>query len=224
VAIGFSLLVKLSGGILLPIAFLHKRDWRYVVLPIVVFLVGLAPFLLLAGRDAIFWDFTTQDAQHPFQFGGVSLVALWNRMNSGSPQITLLPAAVLIVVGVCAAFVLVAWKRFGVVEDAVVLTTTVFLFSPKLHTGYFSLLVLFMALTIKQWRLAFLFFLFGTLAIVADFYKWPIIDYQTAFWLMVVVLLLMVLSTLGLFFQSGSGLALRDYRHTRLTTKIESKE
>ena len=202
IAIGASLLVKLTGGLLIPVAFLNKRDWRYIVIPPLVFFIGLLPFLILAGRDAIFWDFTTSGAQHPFQFKGVSLMTLWNAMNVGSRQISILPVAFLMIVGVLGAAAIIARSRFGIVEDMIILTTAVFLFSPKLHTGYFSVLVLLMAMLIKEWRLAILYFLFGALALVADFYKWPIIDYQAAFWLMVGVLILMVILTIGLHLQS----------------------
>lgn len=202
IAIGASLLVKLTGGLLIPVAFLNKRDWRYIVIPPLVFFIGLLPFLILAGRDAIFWDFTTSGAQHPFQFKGVSLMTLWNAMNVGSRQISILPVAVLMVVAVGGAAAIIARSGFGIVEDMIILTTAVFLFSPKLHTGYFSVLVLLMAILIKDWRLAILYFLFGALALVADFYKWPIIDYQVAFWLMVAVLVLMVVLTIGLHLQT----------------------
>ncbi len=202
IAIGVSLLVKLTGGLLIPVAFFKKRDWRYLIIPPLVFFIVLLPFLLLAGKDAIFWDFTTSGAQHPFQFKGVSLMTLWNAMNVETRQISILPVAILLVVAVAGAAAIIARSKFGIVEDMIILTTAVFLFSPKLHTGYFSVLVLLMAMLIKDWRLAILYFLFGALALVADFYKWPIIDYQAAFWLMVGVLILMVILTIGLHLQS----------------------
>ena len=65
--------------------------------------------------------------------------------------------------------------------------------SPKLHTGYFSLLAFTMAPLLKKYRLTPIYFLFGTLAVVADFYKWPIVNFPLAFWLMVVVIILLLL-------------------------------
>jgi hypothetical protein len=91
-----------------------------------------------------------------------------------------------------------AWKRFGVLEDLIILTTTVYLLSPKLHTGYFSWLVMLMAPFVRKWWQAALYIAFGLAAIVADFYKWPIINYQAAFWMMVVTLILLVALTVGL--------------------------
>ncbi len=202
ISIGLSLLVKLWGAVLIPVALLHKRDWRYLILPPVVFLIGLAPFLILAGRDAFFWDFGTSGAQHPFQFKGVSLMALWNQMNPSSSQVPLLPMAILFIIGVGAAATLVAWKRIGIIQDTILLTTGVFLFSPKLHTGYFSILVLLLALVIKDWRIVILYFFFGALAIVADFYKWPVVNLQIAFWLMVAVLISMLLLAVSVYIQS----------------------
>lgn len=202
ISIGLSLLVKLWGAVLIPVALLHKRDWRYLILPPVVFLIGLGPFLILAGQDAFFWDFGTSGAQHPFQFKGVSLMALWNQMNAGSSQVPLMPMAILFVICVIATAALVAWKRFGIIEDTIILTTGIFLFSPKLHTGYFSILVLLLALVIKDWRVVILYFLFGALAMVADFYKWPVVNLQVAFWLMVAVLISMVLLAVSVYIQA----------------------
>ena len=198
ITIGIGLLVKLSAGLLIPVAFWHKRDWRYLVIPPLVFLAVLLPFLVLAGRDAIFWDFTTRDAQHPFQFDGVSLVALWNRMGNEAGQIPLWPVIVLMIIGVGAITLYLARKQFGVIEDMIILTTTVYVLSPKLHTGYFSLLVMLMAPLIKDKRLAFLYLIFGASAVIADFYKWPLVDIPVAFWLMVLTLILLITLTLGL--------------------------
>jgi Gpi18-like mannosyltransferase len=205
IAIGLALLIKLSAGLLIPVALLHKRDWRYLVIPPAIFLLALAPFLILAGRDAIFWDFTTRDAQHPFQFDGVSLVALWNRFHVESGQVPLLPIAIIMILGVAAAIAFIVWRRLGVIESLIVLTTVVFVLSPKLHTGYFSLLVMLLAPFIKDWKMAALYLLFGTTAIVADYYKWPIADFQIAFWIMVVVLAFMVFLAVGVRLQSQSG-------------------
>jgi hypothetical protein len=49
----------------------------------------------------------------------------------------------------------------------------------------------------KWWQIA-LYIFFGGVAVVADFYKWPIVDYQSAFWIMVVALSLLVALTIGL--------------------------
>jgi len=133
------------------------------------------------------------------------LMTLWNNMNVESRQISIIPVAVVFIVAIIGAAALIARKSYGVVQDLLILTTAVFLFSPKLHTGYFSILVLLMAILIKDRRLAILYFFFGALALVADFYKWPIIDYRVAFWLMVVVLILMVVLTIGLRLQSENG-------------------
>jgi hypothetical protein len=198
IAIGLGLLTKLSAALVIPVALWHKRDWRYLMIPPLVFLLGMAPFLILAGRDAIFWDFTTSGAQHPFQLKGVSLVALWNSGAGDTGQIPLMPPIILMVVGVGAAVVFLAWKRFGILEDLIILTTTVYVLSPKLHTGYFSLLVMLMAPFVRNWWQIALYITFGAAAIAADFYKWPIIDFQAAFWTMVLTLSLLVALAVGL--------------------------
>lgn len=198
IAIGLGLLTKLSAALVIPVALWHKRNWRYLVLPPLVFLLGMAPFFMLVGRDAIFWDFTTSGKQHPFQFVGVSLVALWNQAAGESGQIPLMPIVILMIVGVGAVAAYLAWKRYGVLEDLIILTAAVFLLSPKLHTGYFSLLVMLMAPFVRRWWQFALYMLFGFAAIAADFYKWPIVNFQVAFWLMVATLALLVVLTIGL--------------------------
>lgn len=192
VSMGLAVLVKLTGGIILPIAFLHSRKWHYLVIPAVVFFTAVTPFLILAGRAAMFWDFSQQEGEHPFQFGGVSLVALWNNFHEGAQQVGLQWPSILFVVGVGAILLFIAWKRIGVVEDLTLLLIVILLLTPKLHTGYFSMLALSMAPLLKRYRLHAIYFIFGALAIVADYYKWPIENFPVAFYLMVAVVVLLV--------------------------------
>jgi len=192
IAIGASILVKISGAFLIPVVLIHYRNWRYLIIPPLVFILVMGPFLVLAGSDAIFFNPSIDRAQHPFQFKGVSLGALWNQMQGETGQISLLPvsAAMIIVVGI--AIMIIAWKRFGILQDMILLTTAVYIISPKLHTGYFSLLAMLMAPLIRNRAIAVLYLLFGAFAIVADFYKWPIADFRIAFWLMVVTLIMLL--------------------------------
>lgn len=192
VSMGFAVLVKLTGGIILPVAFLHSRKWQYLVIPAVVFFTAVSPFLILAGRAAMFWDFSQQEGEHPFQFGGVSLVALWNKFHEGTQLIGLQWPSVLFVVGVGAALLFIAWKRIGMVEDLTILTAVILLLTPKLHTGYFSMLAFSMAPLLAKYRLHWIYFLFGALAVVADYYKWPIENFPVAFYMMVAVIALLL--------------------------------
>ena len=89
VAIGLTLLIKLSGALMIPIVFLRTRDWRYLIIPPIVFGLVFVPFLLAAGESAIFWDVSKERTQHPFQFRGVSLGALWAQAHEGQPPIGL---------------------------------------------------------------------------------------------------------------------------------------
>lgn len=191
VSMGLAVLVKLTGGIILPIAFLHSRKWHYLVIPAVVFFTAVSPFLILAGRAAMFWDFSQQEGEHPFQFGGVSLVALWNNFHQGTQQVGLQWPSILFVIGVGAILLFIAWKRIGVVEDLTLLLIVILLLTPKLHTGYFSMLALSMAPLLKRYRLYAIYFIFGALAVVADYYKWPVENFPVAFYLMVAVVFLL---------------------------------
>jgi len=51
---------------------------------------------------------------------------------------------------------------------------------------------------IRSKAVALAYLAFGAVAIVADFYKWPIADFRAAFWLMVLTLLMLVGLTLYL--------------------------
>ncbi len=193
IMMGLSLLVKLTGGMLIPPAFLNTRDWRYLVLPFVAFGLVFAPFFLTAGEAAIFWDPRQQHTEHPFQFGGVSLTTLWVRGHGGGGASLLRVNSVVFVIGVLLVLGWIAWKPGGMIEDLTLLVMTVLILSPKLHCGYFSILSLPLAMLLCDTRLHVAYFAFGTLAIVADLYKWPIENFSLAFWLMVIVVLILIL-------------------------------
>jgi hypothetical protein len=185
VAVGLTLLIKLSGALMIPIAFLRTRDWRFLVIPPIVFGLVFAPFLLSAGKSAIFWDVTRGRTQHPFQFRGVSLGALWAGWHGGEPLLSLPVYSAILIVGVGIVLALIVWRPLGFLEDLALLTTAVLLLSPKLHCGYFSLLVLMMAPLLRRYRVSELYFSFGLLALVADMYKWPVENFAIAFDLMI---------------------------------------
>ena len=205
IAIGATLLVKLSGALMIPIAFLRTRDCRFLVIPPVVFVLAFVPFFIAAGESAVFWDFTKRDTQHPFQFGGISLGTLWARGHGGEPLISLIAYSAILVVGVGIVLALIVWKPAGFLEDLTLLTTAVFLLSPKLHCGYFSLLVLMMAPLVRQYRIGELYFSFGFLALIADIYKWPVEDFAVAFNLMVGVYLLLIVTMVRLRWRGRAG-------------------
>jgi len=202
--VGVATLIKLSGAFVIPVALLHYRNWRYLIIPPLVFLLVMAPFLLLAGSDAIFFNPGTDQGQHPFQFGGVSLARLWNSMQGDSGQVTLLPVSAAMILTVFITLLIIAWKRFGILQDMILLSTAIYVFSPKLHTGYFSLLVMLMAPLIRNKRAAIVYLAFGAIAVVADFYKWPIEDFKIAFWLMIVTLFILIGLSIYLATQSQS--------------------
>ncbi|MEM7801173.1 MAG: hypothetical protein AAF633_18420, partial [Chloroflexota bacterium] len=166
-------------------AFWYSRKWQYVVLPALTFFIGLAPWLITVGRAAMFWDVGTRDNQHPFQFDGVSLGRLWNKGQLFGTEIGLTVPSIIFVGGVGAVMLYVMWKRFGLLEDFSIVAATVLMLSPKLHTGYFSILVLFMTPLVVKHRLVWPFFTFGVVALVADLYKWPIENFSIAFGLMI---------------------------------------
>ncbi len=184
VAIGLTLLIKLSGALMIPIVFLRTRDWRYLIIPLIVFGLVFVPFLLAAGESAIFWDVSKERTQHPFQFRGVSLGALWAQAHEGQPPIGLAAYSAVLVMGGAIVLILIAWKPLGLLEDLTLITTAVLLLSPKLHCGYLSLLVLMMTPLLRRYRITALYFLFSLLALIADMYKWPVRNYAVAFGLM----------------------------------------
>nr|HID14813.1 DUF2029 domain-containing protein [Anaerolineae bacterium] len=191
VAVGLTLLVKLSGALMIPIAFLHTRDWRCLIIPPIALVLIFAPFLIAAGQSAGFWNVTRTATQHPFELDGISLGVLWARAHEGESPVSLTVYSAILVIGVAIVLVLIAWKPLGILEDLTLLTTTVLLLAPKLHCGYLSLLVLMMAPLLRPYRIAALHFLFGLLALIADMYKWPVKNYAVAFGLMVGVFLIL---------------------------------
>ena len=95
-------------------------------------------------------------------------------------------------VGVGITLLFIAWKSIGMVEDLTILLAVILLLTPKLHAGYFSMLAFSMAPLLAKYRLHWIYFLFGALAVVADYYKWPIENFPVAFYMMVVVIALLI--------------------------------
>ncbi len=190
VTIGLSMLVKLSGAIVLPVAFFHTKRWTYLIIPFMVFFIVFAPFLAVGGRDAMVWDVTQERREHPFQFRGVSLGALWNSFHDASQHVPLNVYSAILIAGFALVFLFVAWKRFGYLQDISILLAAIFILSPKMHTGYFSILALTVAPLLRPYRLQLSYFALGVVALVADYYKWPVENIRLAFNLMVLTYVL----------------------------------
>ncbi len=198
IVMGASLLVKLTGGMMIPVAFLNTRNWRYLLVPFLVFGVIFAPFFLRAGESAVFWNVNREHTEHPFQFGGVSLGALWLRWRGGDVNRVLQIYSIVFVLGVLAVLGVIAWKPAGAFQDLALLITVVLLLTPKLHCGYFSMLVFALTPLVVGYRWLSVYFIFSCLALVADMYKWPIENFPLAFWLMAGVMLLLGVILFGL--------------------------
>ena len=213
VSVGMGMMVKLTGAIMWLVVMiesikfpddkisLKKRPlilWRYFIIPPLVSAIMLAPFLATAGRDAMFWDTSKGGTEHPFQYRGVSVTALWNHFHELPQQIPLQWSSYVFVIGVGLTVLLIAWKRYGITIDFAILVAMILLLSPKLHTGYFSLLIMPLALLVKPYKLLPLYFLLGIVAMIADFYKWPIENYPVAFGLMVMTMVLLLVIVIRL--------------------------
>jgi hypothetical protein len=194
IAIGLTMLIKLSGALIIPVAFVHRRDWTYLIIPVVVFGLAFAPFLWSAGESAMFWDVSGDNTQHPFQLHGISFGNLWRHGHNGVPLIGLQAHSIILVVGSTLVLALIAWKPLGVLEDLTMLTVTGLLLSPKLHTGYFLLLVLAMAPLVRRYRIAWLYFPFSLLIILVDMCKSELDAYHVAFGLLAIAFLFLVLA------------------------------
>jgi hypothetical protein len=80
----------------------------------------------------------------------------------------------------------------GLLEDLSLLTVTGLFLSPKLHTGYFALVVLMMAPLVRQYRVAWLYFPAGVLIMLADMFKSELEAYNAAFGLLLAGFLLLI--------------------------------
>jgi hypothetical protein len=63
--------------------------------------------------------------------------------------------------------------------------------SPKLHTGYFALVVLMMAPLVRRYRIAWLYFPSGVLIMLVDMLKSELDAYNVAFVLLAAAFLLL---------------------------------
>ncbi len=207
VSLGMSLMVKLTGAIMWLIVMIEsvqfpdnriswkKRPsiiWQNFIIPPLVSLLIIAPFLAKAGRSAMFWDVSQKHTEHPFQYGGVGLAALWNRFHDLPLQIPLQWSSYLFLIGIGLTVLIITWKQYGITRNLAILMAMILILTPKLHTGYFSLLILPLALLVKPYKLLPLYFSLGIVAMTADFYKWPIENYPVAFTLMTITILLLI--------------------------------
>jgi hypothetical protein len=192
ITVGLTMLIKLSGALMMPVAFIHTRDWKYVIIPAVVFGLAFAPYLLTAGESAVFWDVSGDNKQHPFQLHGISLGNLWRHGHNEVPLISLRAHSIILVVGSALAFVFIAWRPLGLPEDLILVTVTGLLLSPKLHTGYFALVVLMMAPLVRRYRVAWLYFPSGLLVMLADMCKSELGAYNVALGLLAGGFLLLI--------------------------------
>ena len=194
IAIGLTMLIKLSGALMIPVAFLRDRDWKYLVLPAVVFGLAFAPFLLTGGESAVFWDISGDNKQHPFQLHGISLGNLWRDAHDGQLLMSLQAHSIVLVIGSALTLALIAWSPAGLLEDITTLTVAGLLLSPKLHTGYFMLVVLTMAPLIRRYGIAWLALPAGALILLVDMLKSEVEAYAWAFSLLGVVFVLFILA------------------------------
>lgn len=189
VVYGLSLLIKVSGLLMIPIAFFRTLDWRYLVLPLVVFAAVATPFLSASGSAASLLDVRQPELGHPFQLDGVSLGALWSRMRDTSGQPMLPAYSGILVIATLVVAVWIMHRPHGLIEDLLLLTATVLALAPKLHTGYLALLVLLMTpLLLQQHELIAPYFILGSLGLVADLLKFPYERFTAAFVTMVACL------------------------------------
>ena len=113
---GLSLLVKVSGLLMLPIAFFRTLDSRYLMLPLVVFAAVTAPFLITSGSKANLLDVRQPEMGHPFQFDGVSLGSLWSRMRDTGDQRALPVYSGILVIVSLAVTVWIMHRPHGLIE------------------------------------------------------------------------------------------------------------
>ncbi len=203
ISIGISMLVKLWGALLIPVAFLSTRQWKYLVIPFLVFGLAFAPFLITAGQSALFFNPSTSGGEHPFQLGGISPATLLSELTD-YPVVNLIPLlSGLFIFGVLCILGLIAWKQPGILESMALLLVVILLLSPKLHTGYFSILVVTIAPLVRSYKLKIPFFGMGLCALIADFIKFPLHHYALALILILLVDIILVWMGYIIFQQSS---------------------
>ncbi len=113
-------------------------------------------------------------------------------MKGGISRTALNIYSAALLLGTIIVLALIVWRPCGLLEDLTLLTTTVLLLSPKLHCGYFSLLVLMLAPLLRKYRAEALYFISSLLILVADILKFPIRDYRASFGLLIAGSLMLI--------------------------------
>ncbi len=199
VSIGATLLVKLWGALLIPVALLQTRNWKYLVIPPLIFILAFSPFLITAGKGAMIWSPGTGGSEQPFQLGGISLATLWVRDQRNISNPVLIGLYALLVVGVLAVSALIVWKKIALLESISLLLAVILLLTTNLHAGYFAILAATMAPLLKAYRLTWHYFLLGALVMIADFVKFPIANYPAAFAILCAAMLVLIAIIVRLF-------------------------
>lgn len=192
-AIGVTMLIKLSGSLMIPVAFLRTRDWRYLIVPVLIFGGVFAPFIISGGETAVS-NVTQRGTQHPFRFRGISLGALWEKISGAQSSTVLTLYSIVLIICVLAVMWIIYRRPMGWFEDMALLTTAVLMLAPNLHNGYLLILVLMLTPLVRKYRLQSFYFLFAFLALVADMYKWPVENFEIAFGLMLGTFITMILA------------------------------
>jgi hypothetical protein len=194
IAMGLAMLIKLSGALMIPVAFFHRREWEYLIVPMVIFGLVFVPFLWSAGESAVFWDISGDNTEHPFQLHGISFGNLWRHGHNEVPLMSLRAHSLILVIGSALALILVAWRPRGVLEDLSLLIVTGLFLSPKLHTGYFALVALIMAPLVRRYRIGWLYFPSGVLIVLVDMLKSELDAYNIAFGVLAAAFLLLIVA------------------------------
>jgi hypothetical protein len=184
---------------MIPVAFFQTRDWKYLIIPAVVF----GPFFLAAGRSAVFWDVSGERTEHPFKYRGISLGSLWRRSHGGDPPISVDIYSAILIGGTAIVVALIFWRPIGLLEDMTLFITTVFVLSPKLHCGYFALLALTMPPLLRKYRITVPYLIFGLFVLVADILKSPLSRYWDAFLVLVVGFVFLIAATVWMRFSKS---------------------
>jgi len=197
VIMGLGLLIKITAGLVIIVSFLQEFRWRYLLVPGLVFAIVMAPFLLEAGEKAKFWDLGREHAEHPFQFGGVSLGSLYAKGHDAGQDLVLRVYSTLLVVGVGAVLCVICWRPQGLLEDLALLLTMVLVLSPKSHPGYFSLLTLTLAPLLDRYQIHWRYYAVMALVLVASICKFPLDYYDIGLGIMVLAQGLLVWMTVS---------------------------
>ncbi len=156
-AIGLGIWVKMFSILLFPVHFLQQSNWKDRAMTVgvlaLITAVVIAPFAILAWEDFINFPSYYFLAQSTPPNGGSSI---WQFLRMGGVSLPSVLQLGILGVAMAAAYLYPYYKKMPAWQSSIVMLLTFFTFYPKVHGGYWIMLVALLSVWAANDRRIFL--------------------------------------------------------------------